>query len=190
MLEHEPARRTGAGGAVLAALGSSEAEEGDAFAAAQAYALDQIVNSIAAARENARQVREQISSEMWEQLNRLFHESKRMGTPELWGAQPHDLLLRSRESAHLFQGVTDSTMIHGEGWQFIQMGRFMERVARNGAADRPAFRGVLPSRDRSHERILNTWNGSGCCAVAPLSKPIARSTPRTCGRNAWPSFCC
>src|SRR5579863_7971547 len=65
---------------------------------------------------------------MWEQLNRLFHESRRMGTPEFWGSQPHDLLLTVTQSAHLFQGITDSTMIHGEGWQFIQMGRFMERV--------------------------------------------------------------
>src|SRR6266852_496384 len=36
-----------------------------------------IVAGIMSARENARQVREQISSEMWEQLNRLFHEVKR-----------------------------------------------------------------------------------------------------------------
>ena len=36
-----------------------------------------IVSCIAAARENARQVREQISSEMWEQLNRLFLQVKR-----------------------------------------------------------------------------------------------------------------
>jgi uncharacterized alpha-E superfamily protein len=128
MLEHEPATQDRRWWRVLAALGSSDEEEGDAFAAAQAYALIQIVTSLAAARENARQVREQISSEMWEQLNRLFHESKRMGTPEFWGAQPHDLLLTVTQSAHLFQGVTDSTMIHGEGWQFIQMGRFMERV--------------------------------------------------------------
>jgi uncharacterized alpha-E superfamily protein len=128
MLEHEPASQDRRWWRVLAALGSTDEEEGDAFAAAQAYALIQIVTSIAAARENARQVREQISSEMWEQLNRLFHESRRMGTPDFWGAQPHDLLLTVTQSAHLFQGVTDSTMIHGEGWQFIQMGRFMERV--------------------------------------------------------------
>jgi uncharacterized alpha-E superfamily protein len=128
MLEHEPASQDRRWWRVLAALGSSEPVEGDAFAAAQSYALDQIVDSIAAARDNARQVREQISSEMWEQLNRLFHESRRMGTPEFWGAQPHDLLITVTQSAHLFQGITDSTMIHGEGWQFIQMGRFMERV--------------------------------------------------------------
>ena len=30
---------------------------------------------------------------------------------------------------HQFQGVTDSTMSHGEGWQFIQLGRYIERAA-------------------------------------------------------------
>jgi len=30
---------------------------------------------------------------------------------------------------HQFQGVTDSTMSHGEGWQFIQVGRFLERAS-------------------------------------------------------------
>src|SRR6202790_255755 len=128
MLEYEPASEGRRWWRVLVALGSPDAAEGDAFAAAQTYALEQMVVSIAAARENARQVREQISSEMWEQLNRLYHESRRMGTPEFWGAQPHDLLLTVTQSLHLFQGITDSTMIHGDGWQFIQMGRFMERV--------------------------------------------------------------
>ena len=42
------------------------------------------------ARENARQVREQISSEMWEQLNRLFLEVKRMGIADVWDVQPLD----------------------------------------------------------------------------------------------------
>ena len=128
MLEHEPASEGRRWWRVLASLGKREPVEGDAFEAAQAYALDQIVASITEARDNARQVREEISSEMWEQLNRLYHESKRMSTPEFWGAQPLDLLLKVTQSSHLFQGVTDSTMIHGEGWQFIQVGRFMERV--------------------------------------------------------------
>jgi uncharacterized alpha-E superfamily protein len=32
------------------------------------------------------------------------------------------------DSIHQFQGITDSTMSHGEGWQFIQVGRFIERA--------------------------------------------------------------
>ena len=32
------------------------------------------------------------------------------------------------EAVHQFQGVSDSTMSHGEGWQFIQVGRYIERA--------------------------------------------------------------
>lgn len=85
-----------------------------------------IVASIMAARENARQVREQISSEMWEQLNRLFHAVRNSGAQDIWGAG--EFLQSIKEGAHLFQGITDSTMTHGESWQFIQAGRFLERA--------------------------------------------------------------
>ncbi len=128
MLEHDQGSDGSRWPRVLAALGSREKIKGDDFSVAQAYALDQIVASIAAARENARQVREQISSEMWEEINRLFHESKRIGTPQLFRAQPFDLVSAVTQSSHLFYGITDSTMLHGEGWQFIQAGRFIERV--------------------------------------------------------------
>ena len=35
---------------------------------------------------------------------------------------------RSVDGIHLFQGVGDSTMIHGQGWQFIRLGRSLERA--------------------------------------------------------------
>lgn len=85
-----------------------------------------IVSSVIAARENARQVREQISSEMWEQLNRLFHSVRRTKSEQNWDAR--EFLQSVKEGAHLFQGITDSTMTHAEGWQFIQAGRFLERA--------------------------------------------------------------
>ena len=66
---------------------------------------------------------------MWEQFNRLFHEVRRMESAGLWSSQPLDFLAVILESSHLVQGVTDSTMNHGEGWQFIQVGRFIERAA-------------------------------------------------------------
>lgn len=37
-------------------------------------------------------------------------------------------LRRYKEGSHLFQGITDSTMVRGEGWHFIQLGRFIERA--------------------------------------------------------------
>lgn len=128
MLEYGSASHERRWPRVLRWLGSKEAVEGDAFAAAESYARNQMLTSITAARENAQQVREQISSDMWEELNRLYHDSRRSGKRESFSANPFDLTSCVIGSSHMFQGITDSTMIHGEGWQFIQMGRFIERV--------------------------------------------------------------
>src|SRR5579872_6993157 len=128
MLEDEPSQQGRRWSRVLMCLGGKDHRASAAFTAAESYALDQILMSITSARENARQVREQISSEMWEELNRLFHESKRLGTPQFFRDRPYEIAFQVIESSHLFQGITDSTMIHGEGWQFIQAGRFIERV--------------------------------------------------------------
>ncbi len=87
-----------------------------------------IVSCIAAARENARQVRERISSEMWLQLNTLYLEVRRTSLDRIWNAQPHEFFGVVKNGAHLFQGITDSTMVHDEGWYFIQFGRFIERA--------------------------------------------------------------
>jgi uncharacterized alpha-E superfamily protein len=121
---------------VAVSLGAKlpEGSRNDAHSISRALTFDMtnrssIVACIIAARENARQVREQISSEMWEQLNRLFHQVRRAGIDELWESQPLEFLYAVREGAHLFQGLTDSTMSHGEGWQFIQVGRFLERAS-------------------------------------------------------------
>jgi uncharacterized alpha-E superfamily protein len=88
-----------------------------------------IVSCIAAARENARQAREQISSEMWEKLNQLYLSVREAGIEQVWWSQPHVFFRSVKEGAHLFQGITDATMSHGEGWDFIQVGRFLERAA-------------------------------------------------------------
>ncbi len=106
----------------------------DALSAAERLTLDtefpgSIVSSIAGARENVRQVREQVSSEMWEQLNRLYHEVRQATMEEVW-AEPHMFYHRGvKEGIHLFQGITDATLSHGEGWQWIRLGRFIERAA-------------------------------------------------------------
>ncbi len=87
-----------------------------------------IVSCLSAARENARQVREKISSEMWEQLNRLYLEVRRASFDEIWNAQPHDFFRAVDQGAHMFHGIADSTMCHDEGWHFLQIGKFVERA--------------------------------------------------------------
>jgi len=87
-----------------------------------------IVKCIKAARENARQVREEISSEMWEHLNRLFHDVT--GTD----LQPNDdteamrVVSLVREGSYRFNGISAATMNHDEAWHFIQLGKYIERA--------------------------------------------------------------
>src|SRR3954453_13874499 len=94
---------------------------------------DAIAACVAAARENARQVREQISSEMWEELNRLFLQVRRTSMEQIWYAEPHKFLNSVKEGIYLFQGITDTTMSHSEGWYFIRVARFLERATATAA---------------------------------------------------------
>ena len=86
-----------------------------------------IASCIAESRENAGQVREQISSEMWERLNRLYHQVTQASAKLEWDSDPMRLVAAVREGSDQFHGMTDATINHGEGWQFIQLGQYMER---------------------------------------------------------------
>ncbi len=87
-----------------------------------------IVSCITTARENASQVREQISSEMWECLNQLFHEVTQSISNIAARAEPQRFITLIREGSYNFHGVTHATMNHGEAWQFIRLGRYIERA--------------------------------------------------------------
>ena len=80
------------------------------------------------ARENARQVREEISTEQWQRLNRLFHQIHSPQAQAQFSSSINDLLASVLDGIHLFKGVSDTTMIHGQGWQFIRLGRYLERA--------------------------------------------------------------
>jgi uncharacterized alpha-E superfamily protein len=94
---------------------------------------ESVLRSITAARENARQVREEISSDMWEQINALFLRLKQARSEGTWSTRPHYICRMIIEGVHLFDGVTDATMTHGEGWQYLQAGRYLERAGATAA---------------------------------------------------------
>jgi uncharacterized alpha-E superfamily protein len=120
---------------VLRVLGNPENLKwnGDPYEVTQRLSMDvschsSIVCCITAARENARQVREQISSEQWERLNILYHHVTQAELTDLHQAPPTEFLQSVMEGVQLFQGASETTMIHGEGWQFMRTGRFLERA--------------------------------------------------------------
>jgi len=77
---------------------------------------------------NARSIRDQISSEMWEEVNRLYLFLHSEDGRTLWRQAPSDFYKEIKQSSYLFQGLTNSTMPHNEGRDFIQVGRFLERA--------------------------------------------------------------
>jgi len=87
-----------------------------------------IVNCITTARENARHVREQISLEMWEEINRTYLWMKGQTLPKIQRQGPYEFFTQVKNASHLFQGITDGTMTHGEDWDFIQVAKYLERA--------------------------------------------------------------
>jgi uncharacterized alpha-E superfamily protein len=144
MLDESPASAERRWERVLLALGNPRDIKwtGDPYTLTHELTFDtshtgSILSCIIAARENSRHVREQISTEQWHRLNSLYLEVTR---PQMQSdvraeallsstEQQTEFLQRVMEAVHQFQGVTDSTMSHGEGWQFIQVGRYIERAS-------------------------------------------------------------
>ncbi|WP_044177383.1 alpha-E domain-containing protein [Granulicella mallensis] len=115
---------------------------GDPYELARTLTFDvehksSVLSCIIRARENSRHVREQISTEQWHRLNSLYLEVTRPEFQSVMHAEalqgnsetPAAFLQQVMEAVHQFQGVTDSTMSHGEGWHFIQVGRYLERAS-------------------------------------------------------------
>ena len=87
-----------------------------------------IFSCLTRARENARSIREIISSEMWEHINRFYLTVKDAAESGEALEEPHDFFEGVQYAGQHFGGVTDTTLSHGEPWHFARLGRLMERA--------------------------------------------------------------
>ena len=87
-----------------------------------------IISSICQARENARMVRDQITIELWEELNRLYWFVRTPQARQVWKESPSEFFQHIKAGSLQIIGLTDATLIHNEGWWFAQAGRFIERA--------------------------------------------------------------
>jgi uncharacterized alpha-E superfamily protein len=92
------------------------------------YNPSSLLNSLGLARDNARQVREQLSTEVWEHLNRLYLRLQPATIEQVWVHQPARLFRETLDDLYLLDGVTYTTLRHGEGWYFLELGRYIERA--------------------------------------------------------------
>jgi uncharacterized alpha-E superfamily protein len=87
-----------------------------------------IFSTLIKARENARTIREVISSEMWEQINKFYFMVRDAMSGNEAIKNTHDFYTRVKMESHLFTGITDTTLSHGEAWHFSRLGRLLERA--------------------------------------------------------------
>ncbi|MEM6714744.1 MAG: alpha-E domain-containing protein [Cyanobacteria bacterium P01_F01_bin.56] len=104
-----------------------------------------ILSCVQSARENARAVRETISSEMWEQVNAFYLSVKEAANQEISVEQLYSFYPDVKMSSHLFAGVMDATMAHNEGWHFAQLGRLLERADKTARILDVKYYILLPS---------------------------------------------
>ena len=84
---------------------------------------------ISKARENARGVQDNITKEVWEEVNQLYHIVIDPTLPDkIQGSGAMEIIDKLDQSSLLFYGVTDSTMPRGQGWNFMSLGKFIERT--------------------------------------------------------------
>ena len=87
-----------------------------------------IAACLSAARENARTVRDMISSPMWEEINKAHLEVQSAARRYGGWLHPREFLEEVKRASQLITGVADATMSHGEAWHFGRLGRLVERA--------------------------------------------------------------
>mgnify|MGYP001764872044 CR=1 FL=1 len=106
-----------------------------------------LLSVVRSARENAHAVRGALTAEMWESLNSTWLDLKAMGDEHLEG----DLLPRFfdwvKSRALLFRGITEATLLRDEAWQFIELGRHVERADNTARLVDVKYHILLPSAD-------------------------------------------
>jgi uncharacterized alpha-E superfamily protein len=105
-----------------------------------------IMSCLRAARENGRSIRDTLSSDVWEHLNRFYlfaQEATARGAEAI--AENPDLLAEIKWHSHLFFGCFDKTMSHGEAWQFGRLGELLERADKTSRILDVKYFHLLPS---------------------------------------------
>lgn len=139
-----------------------------------------ILSCLQLARENARTIREIISSEMWEQVNAFYLMVTEAANNHLQTPLPN-FFTQVKLSSHRFAGVMDATMSHNEGWHFGQVGRLQERADKTTRILDVKYYYLLPSAE---------WVGKSLDQVqwiALLRSASAYEMYRKCQRRITPS---
>ncbi|HSN97557.1 MAG TPA: alpha-E domain-containing protein [Candidatus Nanopelagicales bacterium] len=111
--------------------GQAAAGDGEAVQRHMAFEEDNSASlrcSIAAARDNARSIREVVSLEVWETVNELHLWAAGEHAEREWSENRYGFYRRVRQHVQLALGLTQSTMLHDTPLDFIWLGVMLERM--------------------------------------------------------------
>jgi len=132
-----------------------------------------VYSCLASARENARTVREQVSVEMWEQINRMFLLFRSGEARRMFQGSTYEFFKWMLEASQLFQGIADATMSHDEGWEFIRLGKYLERADRTSRILDIKYHVLLPTGEQIGGNVDTIqWMAvlKSCSALEPYRK--------------------
>ncbi len=143
--------------------------------------MSSIVSCLAAARENARSIREIISSEMWEHINTFYLEMRDAQSPMRALHDPHHFFKNIQMRSYLFTGLLDTTMSHGEAWNFARLGMMLERADKTSRMLDVKYFMLLPQIDLVNTPVDNIqWTAvlKSASAFEMFRKEYHLITPR------------
>lgn len=118
-----------------------------------------IISCVARARENARTIREVISSVVWEQLNKFHFLVRDAAQSDQVLDQPQDFCEQVILASHLLVGAMDATMSHDEAWHFARLGRLVERADKTSRLLDVQYYNLLPDvRDVGASLDVVRWS--------------------------------
>jgi uncharacterized alpha-E superfamily protein len=106
---------------------------------------DSIVRAWGSARENARTIRDQLASELYEALNIFYLHLKTWNIDRLQTESPGAFFQEVKNASHLFQGILNRTQLMGETRDFLDIGRFLERASQTTRLLDVKYHDILPA---------------------------------------------
>ncbi len=139
-----------------------------------------IWSSLQMARENGRIIREVISVDMWERLNHYYLWIQSPAARSRYQHNRSEFYSQIKRINQLLHGITDSTMSHGEAWDFLQLGRYLERASQTARILDVKYHMLVPTPSHLGAQIDTAhWAAIllSCSGYEPYHKQRAHVDP-------------
>jgi uncharacterized alpha-E superfamily protein len=116
---------------------------------------DSIAACVNRARENARSLRDRLPTEVWEGINDAWLELVEWAPARITRDGVYPFCRGIRRSSYLVLGLVEQSMRRDEGWQFMRLGRFLERAERSARLVLERYADL--DEERETELVDDAW---------------------------------